>query len=80
MSVLREFTIEELSLFDGKNGRPTYIAYKGMVYDVSESFLWRGGKHQALHFAGKDLTEDLKQAPHCEELLERVKIVGILKK
>jgi len=64
--------------FDGKNGRPAYIAFEGKVYDVSASFLWRGGAHLVLHQAGRDLTEDLQHAPHGPELLARVKQIGIL--
>jgi len=75
---LKEFSREELSRFDGKEGRPAYIAYKGKVYDVSNSFLWMGGRHQALHQAGEDLFDLLDTAPHGEDLLERVPVVGIL--
>jgi predicted heme/steroid binding protein len=72
------YTEEQLSRFDGREGRPAYIAYKGKVYDVTESFLWMGGRHQALHQAGQDLTTVLDTAPHGEDLLERVPIVGRL--
>ena len=74
----RKFTIEELKKFDGRDGRPAYIAYKGKVYDVTDSFLWIDGDHQGQHAAGKDLTEDMALAPHGEETFERVKIVGML--
>ncbi|MBC7098314.1 cytochrome B5 [Candidatus Bipolaricaulota bacterium] len=76
---MREFSLEELARFDGRDGRPAYLAYAGKVYDVTDSFLWRGGRHQALHRAGQDLTEALGQAPHGPELLERFPVVGILK-
>ncbi len=75
---LKEFSREKLSRFDGKEGRPAYIAYKGKVYDVSNSFLWMGGRHQALHQAGEDLSDLLDTAPHGEDLLERVPVVGKL--
>jgi len=74
----RKFTIEELKQYDGRDGRPAYIAYKGKVYDVTDSFLWIDGDHQGQHAAGKDLTEDMALAPHGEETLERVKLVGVL--
>ncbi len=35
---MRIFTAGELSKYDGKKGNPCYIAYKGLVYDVTESF------------------------------------------
>jgi predicted heme/steroid binding protein len=75
---MKRFKISDLSYYDGKEGRPAYIAYKGKVYDVTDSFLWKNGKHQVLHDAGRDLTQEMKQAPHGAELLKRVKQVGIL--
>jgi predicted heme/steroid binding protein len=74
----RKFTLEELKQYDGKNGKPAYIAYKGKVYDVTEDYLWIDGNHQGEHVAGKDLTEEMSLAPHTEDVLERVKLVGIL--
>jgi predicted heme/steroid binding protein len=76
--VERKFTLEELKKFDGKEGRPAYIAHKGKVYDVTDNYLWVGGDHQGEHVAGKDLTEDMASAPHGEENLERVKLIGTL--
>jgi predicted heme/steroid binding protein len=74
----QEFTLEELMRYDGKDGRPAYIAYKGKVYDVTESYLWADGDHQGEHVAGRDLTDEIGNAPHGEEELERVKPVGVL--
>jgi predicted heme/steroid binding protein len=78
LAELRKFTGAELEGYNGKNGKPAYIAFKGKVYDVSESDLWRGGEHMGLHQAGKDITEELELAPHMEEVLDRVKLVGEL--
>jgi len=75
---MKEFTEEELAQYDGKNGKPAYVAYKGKVYDVSTSFLWKDGTHQVLHNAGADLTDALEQAPHGENFLERFPVVGTL--
>jgi predicted heme/steroid binding protein len=75
---LRKFTLEELKEYDGKNGKPAYIAYQGKVYDVSLSGLWGEGEHMGMHQAGKDLTEDLELAPHRDEVLEKAKLVGVL--
>ncbi len=75
----RRFTREELRQYNGKDGAPAYIAYKGNVYDFSESFLWQNGEHQVLHTAGEDLTGDLEQAPHGADLLKQFPIVGTLK-
>ncbi len=76
----KQFTLDELSQFDGKDEKKAYIAYEGKVFDVTESFLWKGGRHQALHTAGADLTDVLQEAPHGRDLLERVPVIGKLKK
>jgi len=74
----KKFTLEELKQYDGREGRPAYIAYKGKVYDVTDSYLWIDGDHQGQHVAGKDLTEEITLAPHGEEILQKVKLIGVL--
>jgi len=74
----KKFTLEELKKYDGRDGRPAYIAFKGKVYDVTDSYLWIDGDHQGQHVAGKDLTKEIDLAPHGEETLERVKLVGVV--
>lgn len=59
-----DFTAEELQKYDGKNGQPAYVAYKGTVYDITESSMWSDGEHEGMHFAGNDLTEEQDDAPH----------------
>jgi predicted heme/steroid binding protein/uncharacterized membrane protein len=75
----KEFTLTELSQFNGENGKPVYVAYQGKVFDVSGSKLWRGGIHMKRHHAAKDLSTDFKAAPHGEEVLGRYPQVGIVK-
>ena len=75
---MKSFNKKELARYNGKNGAPAYIAYKGKVYDVSNSFQWRSGRHQVVHNAGEDLTDSLEQAPHGVELLERFPVIGTL--
>jgi len=75
---LKKFTLDELSEYNGKGGKPAYIAYKGKVYDVSASSFWLEGDHLGMHQAGKDLTDELELAPHGNENLERAKLVGVL--
>lgn len=73
---MREFKKEELSEFDGKEGRPAYIVHNGNVYDVSASKLWKGGHHMRRHQAGTDLSVDIGGAPHGVEVLERYPQIG----
>ncbi len=75
----REFTIQELSMFNGKEGKPAYVAYKGKVYDVTDSSQWTGRDHLG-HAAGEDLTEPMDIAPHADDVMERMKVVGVLVK
>jgi predicted heme/steroid binding protein len=76
---MKSFSKEELARYNGKNGAPAYIAYKGKVYDASNSFQWRNGRHQVIHNAGGDLTDSLERAPHGVEMLERLPMIGILR-
>jgi len=69
---------EQLAQCDGKEGRPAYVAYKGKIYDVTGSKLWQGGSHLKKHSAGIDLTDVLKTAPHGEEKLLKMPVVGRL--
>lgn len=77
---MKEFDLESLSGFDGKDGKPTYIAYGGKVYDVSQSGLWEGGMHMNRHHAGRDLSAEFPAAPHDEEVFERYPQVGVFAK
>lgn len=61
---MRDFTLEELKSFDGTGGTPAYVAYKGVVYDVTESAMWGDGDHEGEHGAGRDLTTEHDDAPH----------------
>jgi predicted heme/steroid binding protein len=78
LTELKKITKQELEQNNGKNGKPSYLAYKGKVYDVSESSFWLDGDHLGMHEAGKDLSEELEMAPHREENFQRVKLVGEL--
>jgi predicted heme/steroid binding protein/uncharacterized membrane protein len=77
---MKEFTSEELLAYNGKDGKPVYIAFEGKVYDVSQSRLWSKGTHMNRHPSGKDLSGEISAAPHGPEVLERYPQIGILKK
>jgi predicted heme/steroid binding protein len=79
MEQTKTFSVDELKNFNGKNGKPAYVAVKGKVYDVTESSFWLAGDHLG-HGAGMDLTEEMEIAPHGEEVMEKMKVVGILAK
>jgi predicted heme/steroid binding protein len=75
---MQNFTRQELAAYDGKNGRPAYVAYNGKVYDVTESFLWEDGDHQSSHTAGADLSDEMGDAPHGPDMLDDFPVVGLL--
>ena len=71
-------TRQQLSLRNGQDKPEIWVAYKGLVYDVSQSRLWRKGMHYE-HWAGQDLTEELADAPHNENVFDKFKAIGFLK-
>ncbi len=79
MEKAKQFTIQELRKYNGKDGNPAYIAYKDKIYDVTDSSQWADGDHLG-HLAGEDLTEQMEIAPHAEDVLERMQVVGVLAK
>ena len=68
----------ELQKNTGEGGTRKYIAYQGVVYDVTDCPKWRTELHEQLHFPGQDLTSELPDAPHKEEVFKHdcVTVVG----
>ena len=77
MKPLPQYTRSYLALRNGQDKPEIWVAYKGMIYDVSISKLWRAGKHYE-HWAGQDLTDELKDAPHNENVFDKFKVIGTL--
>ena len=71
-------SLDGLSQFDGKEGRPAYVAYNEIIYDVTKSRLWKNGSHVTKHAAGSDLTGILKTAPHGDDKILAMPQVGKL--
>lgn len=76
---LPQYTKQQLALRNGQDKPEIWVAFQGMIYDVSKSRLWRNGKHYE-HWAGQDLTAELADAPHTEKVFEKFEIIGILLK
>lgn len=79
MSSLPTYTNMQLALRNGQDKEQVWVAYKGVIYDVTKSRLWRSGKHYE-HWAGQDLTEELKDAPHSATVFDKFDIIGYLEK
>ncbi|WP_425539532.1 cytochrome b5 domain-containing protein [Microaceticoccus formicicus] len=75
----KEFTLEELKEFNGKDGKRAYVAVDGVVYDVTDSKAWKDGQHNGFE-AGNDLTDAIKnESPHGIAKLDNVVKVGVIK-
>ena len=71
-------TLDGLSQYDGRDNRPAYVAFKGTIYDVTKSRFWKHGSHVMKHSAGRDLTGLLETAPHGEDKILAMPVVGQL--
>lgn len=74
----RNFTIEELANFDGKNGRPAYVAVNGTVYDVTNNRAWAAATHFGL-LAGKEYSQEFASCHAGQQsILASLPVVGRL--
>jgi predicted heme/steroid binding protein len=67
----------QLSKYNGQDKPEIYVAYKGKLYDLGKSRLWKNGRHYE-HWAGQDLTEEFKNAPHTEHVFDKFDPIGYL--
>lgn len=75
---MKEYTHAQLALRNGQDRDEIWCAYRGNIYDLSASRLWRDGKHYE-HWAGQDLTDELPDAPHTEKVFSKFTIIGTIK-
>ena len=73
------YSREQLALRNGTDKKEVWICYQGYIYDVSNSRLWKSGNHYE-HWAGQDLTEELSEAPHTENVFDKFQAIGKLSK
>lgn len=78
MAELTLYTKQQLALRNGQDKPQIWVAYQGLIYDVTDSRLWKNGKHYE-HWAGQDLTEELIAAPHTATVFQKFVVVGVLK-
>ena len=74
---MKVYTRAQLALRNGQDREEVWIAFKGDIYDVSKSRLWKDGKHYE-HWGGQDLTDELPDAPHTEKVFEKFDKIGRL--
>lgn len=75
---LKEYSKAQLALRNGQDREEIWVAYQNIIYDVSSSRLWYKGKHYE-HWAGQDLTDELPDAPHTDQVFAKFKVMGRLK-
>ncbi len=75
---MQEYSLAQLALRNGQDKEEIWVAFKGDVYDVTSSRMWRNGKHYE-HWAGQDLTPELEDAPHNKNVFDKFEIIGKLK-
>lgn len=73
-----EFTVEELSAYDGTNGKPPYVAVNNVVYDLSGVSMWNRLSHFGLS-PGADLTKQFMACHGNPQILAKLPVVGTLK-
>lgn len=77
MTDLPTYSLSQLSQRNGQDRDEIWIAFEGLIYDVTHSRLWRDGKHYE-HWAGQDLTPELADSPHGRRVFERFVPIGRL--
>ena len=71
----KEFNIDELSNYNGKNGKPPYIAIFGTVYDLTDVDKWQEKNIEV----GQDLTGEYKEVYGSDKShLKNLKVAGVL--
>lgn len=78
MEALPEYSSAQLALRNGQDRQEIWVAYQGIIYDVTRSRLWKKGMHYE-HWAGQDLTHELPDAPHEENVFEKFQAIGKVK-
>ena len=74
---IKSYTKSQLALRNGQDKEEIWCSYEGKIYDLSNSGMWRAGRHHE-HWAGQDLTNELDDAPHDVSVFDRHQIVGVL--
>ena len=71
----KEFNINELSNYNGKNGKPPYIAVFVTVYDLTDVDKWQEKNIEV----GQDLTGEYKEVyGNDKSHLKNLKVAGVL--
>ncbi|KFB45006.1 AGAP006060-PA-like protein [Anopheles sinensis] len=78
---LKEYTLAEVAMRNGKDGTPTWIVIRDNVYDVTGYMEDHpGGSELITEWAGKDVTKDFDDFGHSSDAMRilRTLHVGVL--
>ena len=70
---IKTYSKAQLALRNGQDKDEIWCCYNGNIYELTHSRMWANGKHYE-HWAGQDLTDELKDAPHNEKVFGKFKI------
>jgi predicted heme/steroid binding protein len=65
---MKTYTRGQLALRNGQDKPEIWVAFRGLIYDMTNS----------KHWAGQDLTPEIADAPHSEKVFEKFTPIGIL--
>lgn len=77
LNQLPTYSRSQLALRNGQDRSEIWVCFEGTIYDLTASRLWRNGQHYE-HWAGQDLTQELKDAPHSNYVFKKFPIIGRL--
>ena len=74
---MKAYSKNQLALRNGQDKPEIWVAFQSKIYDVTQSRLWLKGRHYE-HWAGQDLTDELKDAPHTDTVFKKFNCVGVI--
>ena len=74
---MKTYSKNQLALRNGQDKPEIWVAFQSKIYDVTQSRLWLRGRHYE-HWAGQDLTDELKDAPHTDTVFKKFNCVGVI--
>lgn len=77
--LVKSFTLKDLKQYGAGSDKGYYAAIDGLVYDLTDVSVWKGGKHFKGIRSGKDLSSAILKSPHGKNVLKKLDVVGILK-
>jgi predicted heme/steroid binding protein len=76
-NLLKSYSKSQLALRNGQDKEEIWCSYNGKIYELTHSKMWKNGQHYE-HWAGQDLTDELKDAPHADKVFTKFRIIGEL--